>query len=724
MPAVVDTVRNELPGAADAYVTHAGWDVVPLAGPRVELADDCAHPAMAGLYGAGRWNRLGAETGIGRLMLAGGEVARRVIRAMAERPRAAAAAPVRHELVPEGRETDVLVAGGGTAGALAALAAAREGVRTTVLEQSTMLGGIGTGGNISGYYHGCTGGLQDEIDERVAHLSGVFCPAERLPGHRFHPLVKAVVLDEMVREAGVDVLYGATLTAVETEPTGDPAPDGSRRRAPTVAHTSSPRGRTAWSADAYLDCTGDGDLAAQAGAQCRLGRAGDGRPHCYSQSATVLRDGQVAHTNFDAGHVDPTSSEDLTRARREAVAQYLSEDLNKKARLLEIAPLIGLRQSRQIVGDYTLTLGDQARRRTFDDVIGYAYSHYDNHATDYENEDDEAILWTWLGHNWRRPIGCEIPYRCLLPNNLERVLVACRALSLTQNAHYQLRMERDMQRIGEAAGIAAALSVVHACTVRGVPLDELQRKLFVAGALGPADADRTPQSPVVLHAPDCMPQAIPDRSPEQWADALKGEQAADAAWALTQEGEAALPVLLEAIDSGDEHEQFWASVALSMLRRPEGAPALVRAVRTRRDNEPEDQPRTAPDWIAALALLGRTDHPDAARAAAEVLENPHTPLRGCVAALHTLARLGDPAGIPAVRTFLRRERIASGEPIAVPLARGTLKEDIRWNVELSAAEALARMGASPDPALITPHVDDDRAPVRRRAQQVAELVGT
>jgi hypothetical protein len=121
--------------------------------------------------------------------------------------------PLPHsQVAPPAHEADVVVCGGGTGGALAAIAAARQGASTLLLEASTGLGGMGTGGGIHIYYHGVAGGLQDEVDSRVDALSRLFGPAQG-----FHPEAKKVVLEQMALEAGVELAYETTITGSQTE---------------------------------------------------------------------------------------------------------------------------------------------------------------------------------------------------------------------------------------------------------------------------------------------------------------------------------------------------------------------------------------------------------------------------------------------------------------------------------------------------------------------------
>ena len=119
--------------------------------------------------------------------------------------------PVPSSSGPRSR-SDVLVVGGGTGGAIAAIVAAREGVRTTLIETGLSLGGIGTAGAIHSYYYGLNGGIQDEVDARVKELTPLFCGKWDVRG--FHPEVKKQVLQQMVEEAGVEVHYDTVVTGV------------------------------------------------------------------------------------------------------------------------------------------------------------------------------------------------------------------------------------------------------------------------------------------------------------------------------------------------------------------------------------------------------------------------------------------------------------------------------------------------------------------------------
>ena len=724
LPDVLRAVRERVPGVADATVTAVGNEPCPLAAWHIA---DPGGVVAENLFPAAPWGAAALAQGaltVSQRLGIGDEAAKAVHEALGSLPAPAAGQPVPHSRVePPAREADVAVCGGGTGGALAAIAAARQGASTILIEQNTCLGGIGTGGGIHSYYHGVAGGLQDDVDARVAELAPLFGPAVG-----FHPEAKKAALELLAHEAGVEILYGTTVTGVHAEPVpselparpGAGAEPAHRLRAVVAAGHE---GNTTIRAKAFVDATGDGDVAAMAGASFTFGRAADGMPHAYSLPAGRLgKDGKLLLTNFDAGYCDPTDVIDMTRARRHALGHYWRGRFEADTRLTYIAPILGLRNSRQVEGDCRLTLADEIAGRKFPDVVGYAYSHFDNHGFDYENESDEAMLWVWLLGNWQRRIGCEIPYRALLPRGVEGLLVGCRALSLTHDAHNQLRMQRDLQRVGEVAGIAAAMAAARGVTPRGLPIEALQAALLESGALGPPERPKLPEpnAPAGLHDQSWLPPQPPALPAAEWAAKLGTDESQEATWALLRQGDDALPLVLDAAKSDKPATRFWASVALAMMGRAEAAPELRACVAERRSDAPEGL-KTAPPWQSAMVLLGRIGDRQALPELCAALGDPEAGLDALIAAVRALGRIGDCAAAPAIEALVARTDLPAERVLQVSgAAVNAVVEDARWQIDLAAAEALARLG-SPRPLLAERHTHDERALVRRHAQRVLQM---
>lgn len=726
LPVVMSSLHAAEPGLAGALVSHTSVEPLPL---EADLPADVRHPELPNLFAANFASDDSAHL-FAQKLRAGAAAGEQIAAVVPGLPDALPLPEPQQSLeAPPVFESEVLVCGGGTAGAVAAIAAAREGAETTLLEMGTFLGGIGAGGGIHVYYHGISGGLQDEVDERVQAMTALFGSTRLVRG--FHPIVKRVVLQQMADEAGVRSFFNQTLTDVQTtpiEPNGRgnlPATgrEGAPPRRLSGVIATGPDGNRFYRAEAVIDSTGDGDVAFMAGAPFTHGRESDGLTHTYSQSVGRLdENGRLRGVNVDAGYVDPTDIEDLTRARRLGLSQYWQDRFTPESRFLYVAPLIGLRNSRQIVGEYRLTLADQIATRRFPDAIAYARSHYDNHAFDYQNESDEAMLWVWLMGNWRKQIGSEIPYRCLLPLEVEGLIVACRALSLTHDAHNQMRMQRDMQRIGEAAGVAAAQAVERGVLPRQVPIEAVQKRLHETGALSESARARLDQ----IREEEVQEGAVEETkllpngnnpTAAELMERLDAEDAREAVWAIYRQGEGLVPDLLTAAQDAHPERAYWASVGLAMLERQEAVPALVQSVEQRRDDQ-LDVRKGAPTWYASMVLLGRLGDERAVPALADALAEPEISLDGLLSAIRALGRIGDAAAVPAIEAALQRTDVETTRTLQnSSKATDAITDDARWQLDLGAAEVLAQLG-SPRPHLIEPYLDDGRAYVRRYAQKV------
>ncbi|NOZ20189.1 MAG: FAD-dependent oxidoreductase [Planctomycetes bacterium] len=712
IPDVLAAAREAVPELEGAVVTHVGVEPYPLAVAEPKAESSTIHPRVKNLFGAGRWSEEGAAEKIAQQ-----------IGPLPEPP--APEGSEKSVAAPPVYEAEVVVCGGGTAGAFSAIAAGRQGVKTVLIEPATFLGGIGSGGGIHSYYHGVKGGIQDEADARLEQLLPLFGPKEKVSG--FHPEAKKVTLQQLADEAGVELVFDTVVTGVETEDAPSQLPATGKEQAVsriTGVIAAGPEGNALYRAKVVVDSTGDGDVAVMAGAPYSFGRQTDHLPHAYSlPSGRLDPKGKLLITNFDAGYCDPTDVADLTRARRRGLEHYWRDQYTSDKRLLYIAPLIGLRNSRQILGDYVLTLSDEVAGRDFPDVIAYAYSHFDNHGFDYENESDEALLWVWVLGNWRRKFGCEVPYRCLLPRDVEGMLVACRAISITHDAHNQLRMQNDMQRLGEAAGTAAGLAVKNDVTPRALDVKLIQEELFKTGALGPRRAlELPPPEDVQLHDDSWKPPMPPARPLNEWAERLGGEESPEAVWQLVKGGQEALPLLKQALQSDSARERYWASVGLAMFKQPEAVPELVSCLKERREDKPEGN-KAVPAWQSSIPLLGMVGDKSAVSEITNVLKDPSADMDTRIAAVRALGRIGDASAVPAIEEMLTREDLPRTRhfQVSTPMGAGGVQEDAGWQIDLAAAEVLSRLGkARPD--LVEKHRTDPRAYVRRYAEKVAGVL--
>ncbi len=597
------------------------------------------------------------------------------------------------EEIPIAAETEIVVAGGGPAGAMAAIAAGRQGAEVILIEAQPFLGGIETGGTINWYYYGVDGGIQDEMERRSSERDALVSTSTG----SYHPEMRKVVFEQMADDAGVTIWLRAVVTGAIM--------DGDTMRGVIV---DGEPGRIAVLCKVCVDATGDGDLAAFAGAEFALGREGDGLPMAYSLTPGVSRDGRViSHSNFDVGWVDPTDPWDYARGFVDGRKFLWRDPYNSENRLHFCAPTLGVRESRQVIGDYVLTLDDLYFGQCFPDTIGKCRAHYDNHARDYVNEGRRAQVYADVTGNWKTTLTCDVPYRSLLVKGIEGLLTAGRCISMTHDAEACLRMQKDMHRLGEAAGIAAALAVRDGITPREIAVGQLQRELVKSGVLTKAEL-----------TDGAAGKRRELRPVEELMGELAGARVAPAMYELYCHGETAFPALREAVGGEDREVARWAALVLGAHGEKDARAALVEMLVARDETAPPGQ-FVQPRWIGALVCLIDMATPELAEQFMAVLAVERGTPSHLLYALKGLGRAGNRDAVPAIHAFLKRLR--ADETLWGPTANPITSPG--WKLELIAAEALIALDDEEGIAIARRYADDPRLLVRRYARKLLTPVG-
>lgn len=424
-------------------------------------------------------------------------------------------------------EYDVVVLGGGPAGIGAAFAAARMGMRTLVVEQHNCLGGVGTAGG-HGYMCLCNdwrgarqivGGIAWEVLERIAKAGH----GDLWIGNAFYDVeAMKLQLDRMARECGLDVLYHTFFCESIVK-------DGQV----VGAVIQNKGGRQAVYAKRVIDCTGDGDAAYTAGCAYEMGRPGDGKcqpvtlmftiggvdmervrawrktdgKHDYAMKRVWLEAQEngdmrpfqdhimgwwwnstqptLVGCNFThVTDVDITKAEDLTAATMEAREQAYEclpvyrkyVDGMQDCYLISTAATIGLRESRRILGEHLLTEQEIMAETRFPDNICNGSFFIDIHSLDGPG----MAATTWRPHEG---FFYNIPYRSIVPQEIDNILVAGRCISVTHVGLGSARVMSQCTGTGEAAGTAAALSIQQGTTPRALPVELLQETLRKHGGI-------------------------------------------------------------------------------------------------------------------------------------------------------------------------------------------------------------------------------------------------
>ncbi|MEV0384900.1 FAD-dependent oxidoreductase [Nonomuraea sp. NPDC050643] len=410
-------------------------------------------------------------------------------------------------------EGDVIVAGGGSAGCAAAVAAARAGARCLLVESSGFLGGTGAAvlDTFYGFYAPgpgsprVVGGIGWEVCERLFATGSAFERPNTYgagTGVTYEPEALKVVWDELT--AGVTVLLHARVCG-----TGDVVETVAGRvavRAPVVVDATGDA-EVAWSAGAALERPGmrlqpmtttfrlgGVDLSATSTAELHslMAQAGDAYdlPRRDGSVHRTVHDG-IVHTNLTrVSGLDPTDPLELSRAEREGrrqVGEYVRFLREKvpgygSAVLLGTSTRIGVRESRRLQGRYVLTADDVLTGRDHADTIARCGAPIEDH------DSGSGTRWEYV-----RDFGTYgIPYRCLLPAEPPEtaetpapagLIVAGRCLSATHDAHASARSMAQCMAMGQAAGTAAALAVETSRDPAEIDVDELRTRLRANGAI-------------------------------------------------------------------------------------------------------------------------------------------------------------------------------------------------------------------------------------------------
>lgn len=493
--------------------------------------------------------------------------------------------------IPFARRYDILVAGLGTAGAFCALAAANEGAQVLGIERSGCAGGMCTLGAVNGYYYGATGGMYEQVDSACSALQDVFPPFGA-----FHPDAKKTVLDGYLQQAGVDCRYDSCILGIYEE-------GGAIRGVRALCE-----GQVLdIGCTLLVDGTSEGHLIRMLGIPYTLGRPVDGKTQPFTSVRVFLRpDGKLGRTNFDSGYVDQYQDEQLSRAIIDAHSHHTAA-LGNGERFLYAAPLIGVREGLLFSGEQTLTLEDILEQRELPDILCYAYSDIDKHGSDLALDAPIYQDWYMLSNLSTVTARIPIPLGCTVPRGFTGLMSTGRCLSVDSYASSAIRMNRDMHRLGQACGIAAAMALETGGRVMAIDRERLRRKLILRHCFDLAGKRRLGF---------CFPGRPQDYTPVRWMEeegdiraALSTDCPGVALWSCRRLGKERIgDALCAMMAEGDGMLRGNAAIAAGLCGDRRALPALRELVRCRsaffyKDCRRTNQLRSA----IAICLCGRLD---------------------------------------------------------------------------------------------------------------------
>ena len=480
------------------------------------------------------------------------------------------------------QEYDVIVAGLGTAGAIAAIAAARKGLKVLGIEKTSYMGGTGTGGFIFGYCYGLSGGICDAIDLAIQEEmnKGDYLPC----GAGISADLKKLYLEQEALAAGVNLAYESAVTGAYLE--------GKTVRG---LQYISPTGLCCAKAKFVLDCTGDAQVCFLAGCPTVKGRDIDGQFQPFTNVRSIIRDaGNLSTVNFDSGYIDQTVADDLSETIIQSTRMHLKERFEEQHKLIAISDIPGIREGRNIIGENNLKFSDVLDDRLSHEPIVWSFANHDTHSSDWAFESEFAQDWGVAASLWGIDFYVPVPTGAIVPKGYNGVLVAGRCLAVDHDLAQSLRMKRTVQQLGESAAAIAYLAIASNIPAVKVEYQELADELRRTGCLGED------------HFTDNSSRWLVDiRSIH---DGLSSEKPGIAMWSARRFGSKIIPSLKKWLsDSPDcSHLKYHCAFALALLGDKAGLPEL-REIVVRRDNF---LPQTSRNWnqhrgYAAVYLLGK-----------------------------------------------------------------------------------------------------------------------
>lgn len=400
---------------------------------------------------------------------------------------------------------DVIITGAGPSGVSAAISAGRNGAKVLLIEQENCLGGMWTSGYMNPLFdYKRKDGLLIEIIKKLKEMDawgGMWNASFNFETMKF-------ILEEMCLDANVNILYETRYIGCDT-----------KDKEIKEIYVSNIEGITSYKAKYFIDASGDAMLASDAGVKCFVGEDDDyktcqamtlmflvsGVPEKYKEGKIIFdaveeafkKEGKGNSLNFDKPFIIPAPGKDFAnvqlthmkgynplsqKERTEAIIEGRNQlmkvfkalkeydDDFKNLSLISSAPLLGVRESRRIDGEYTITEDDLMNGTKFDDGITTVTFNVDIHSSSGDKQDCRKIT------------PYQIPFRSMIPKRFNNLLVCGRCISGTHIAMASYRVTGNCSSMGEACGKAVAYAAKNNTEIRSVPT-EVYCKPYAESAL-------------------------------------------------------------------------------------------------------------------------------------------------------------------------------------------------------------------------------------------------
>ena len=484
---------------------------------------------------------------------------------------------------------DILVAGAGAGGIFASVTAASEGASVILLENDKNIGGMRVRGNVTPYYYGAPGGTFEEDDKKISEMSG-------FAFLRNQPEPRQIAFTERIRKSGVRLM-------TDTAPIGIYF-DGSRAVGIRVLSDGEIMDI---GARMIIDATSDGHLIRMTDTKWRFGRERDGKVAPFTVRTQYISEGKYYSINDDSGYIDQYDEKNFSERIIKAHAN--AEKFIPKGEFLSLPTMAGVREGISFEGEAEVSYKDLVFGRFDEKPLFYAYADLDKHGHDRALDDDVYQTWMTVANLATVTVNIPVPLGAVVPKGIRGMVTAGRCLSIDTYALGAVRMNRDMYRMGECVGVAAAMAVKDDVDFCDIDYSRYLENVTARGSFN-GYPDRTVGFDNNRNLISYKPLEF---STDKTLPLLKTETPGAAIWScyIAEDKEKVSAEVLSFIDAPDDLTRYNAALALGAMGDERALPVLREIVKRRdyyyfKDCRRSNQHRSA----VAVCLLGRIGTPE------------------------------------------------------------------------------------------------------------------
>lgn len=380
-------------------------------------------------------------------------------------------------------EADVIVAGLGTAGSIAAITAAEKGLSVIGIERLNGMGGMAVYGCVWDYFYGSSGGRFEKINkECLLKMKNGYTAAEpqcREEDYRcYNGAARGLLLEETAIKAGCDLRYNTTITGVFM--------DGKK----AVGVLCLKGGREyRIKAKILIDSTGDICLCRAAGFEFHSGRESDGRQMRFSKTVIQLRNNLVRGVWTMHGNRENLDCMQLSEKILQCgtLPPCLENQYTENNRMVFEGTLLGLREAPRAICEKNIRFDDILMGRQVLEPLFYAFSPIDNVNRDAAFDSEAQQFWRLVCNMQNYGVSVGISLDALIPKGAENILIAGKGIGVDSALASCVRMRKDMEKCGEAAAVAAVYAIRGNILLRNVPYKKIAKDLRHTSCLNEKD---------------------------------------------------------------------------------------------------------------------------------------------------------------------------------------------------------------------------------------------